>query len=300
MQLKPLLHVLLVAVFATVASAVVARWSAGSGPVPAREQSVQRIVSLSPPITETLFALGVGSAVVGRSRFCSQPREVRSIPPAGTGLRPAIEALVRMRPTLILVEDNVQTQYDALKRVAPTELLRWLDVEDIIASVRRLGELTGRSAAADSLAGQFERRLRGTAPASGLRVLLAFAHDPGQLKRIFYLKAESIHGAVLHAAGARNAVPKGQTGVPQLSLEAVVRLDPDIIILLSADDNLADAARRQLVRDWARLGSVEAVKHGRIAVLNGSWMFGTGPRILELIDRLAEQIARYEAEPRAK
>src|SRR5258707_15896998 len=64
--------------------------------------SIPRIVSLSPNTTETLFAIGAGDRLVGRSRFCDYPPEVRSIPSVGGYVDPSLEAILALAPHLVV------------------------------------------------------------------------------------------------------------------------------------------------------------------------------------------------------
>src|SRR5262249_38147498 len=98
-----------------------------------------RIVSLSPAMTETLFALGAGDQVVGRTEYDNYPAEVRKLPAAGTSLRPSYEAIVRLAPTLIVGQAIKDAPLAELERIAPTRLLPWLTVADIAAGMRELG-----------------------------------------------------------------------------------------------------------------------------------------------------------------
>ncbi len=249
-----------------------------------------RIVSLFPPATETIFAIGAGAQLVGRSDYCRFPPEARHLPQAGTSLRPNTEVLVRLRPSIVVTKRSVQNATQELAAVAPLELLPWLTLPEIAASIRRLGRVTGRQQAADALADKLVTRLDVPEPREGPRVLLAMGQAPGNFSEVWFLRKNSIHGAALHAAGGRNAVDRDVTGTPNLSLERVVHLDPDIVIVLSPDDELSGEARAQLLKDWGSLSTMQAVTHNRIRVHQGAWLFSSGPLVLELVDLLKRDL----------
>ena len=75
----------------------------------------QRIVSTAPAITETLFAIGAGDRVVGVSDFCHYPIEVKTRTKIGSYLRPNVEAIVRLRPDLVIVERLPNSVLEQLK-----------------------------------------------------------------------------------------------------------------------------------------------------------------------------------------
>ena len=101
---------------------------------------------------------------------------------------------------------------------------------------------------------------------------------------------ESLHGSLLHAAGARNAVDEAVSGSPELPLERLIALDPDVIVVLSASplDAAAEARTRSA---FDALTPLAAVRHGRVRVIAGPEVLRTGPSVLELVPRLAAEIS---------
>ena len=289
MSKSAILSILLLAVFGALAAWAVAfltERGTNSEAVPPAPRTRQRIVSLSPAVTETLFAIGAGPDVVGRTEWCDYPAEVAQLPVVGTSLTPSFESISRQHPTLIVGEATKDAPLSDFQRIAPTRLLAWLSLADICAGIRELGRLTGREEAAEKLAAIMDTRLRVPVPGAGPRVLLAMDGTPGQLKDVWFLRQNSIHGACLNAAGARNAVSAEFVGSsPNLSLERVIALDPDVIIVLTAS-TLSEAQRSQLLQDWRGLPMLRAVKADKVRVLDGREYYRNGPRIVELIDKL--------------
>ena len=226
----------------------------------------QRLVSLSPAITETLFAIGAGAELVGVSDYCDYPEEAKKLPRIGTALTPSYEAIVRLRPSLILTEAADSAPRRELTALGVTKFLPWLSLEDIVASTRLLGALTSHSEAASALAHKLWDGLAVAESANGPRVLVVLGESSGKLSEIYFIKRNSIHGAALRAAGARNAVDRDVSGVPRLSIEELLRLDPDaIVVLVAATPNGPDDA--QILRDYQALEPLTARKNGRISVL---------------------------------
>ena len=194
----------------------------------------RRIVSLTPAITETLFEIGAGPEVVGVSDYCNFPEAAKHLPRTGTALTPGYEAIVRLEPSLILCEDAASTPRRELNALGVTKFVRWLSLEDIVASTRLIGALTGQAVPADALAKKLWDGLAVAENPNGPRVLAVLGEGSGKLSEIYFIKKNSIHGAALRAAGARNAVPADVAGVPRLSIEELLHLDPDAIIVLLA------------------------------------------------------------------
>jgi ABC-type Fe3+-hydroxamate transport system substrate-binding protein len=268
-----------------------AGWSLASAPHAASAAGPARLVSLSPPITETLFAIGAADQLVARSDWCQSPAAAKALPPVGSALEPKLEAIVALHPTLILTEATLAGRTDQLTALAPTEVLPWLSLDDLVGSVHRLGELTGHQAQAAALATTLHDRLGVTPPADAPRVLVLLGLDGLARGEVWYVKRSSLHGVAMHAAGMRNAVDQDVSGAPNMSIEALLKADPDAIIAVLADATDPEVAR-QRTRDALAALPLRAVKAGAVGALAGPERFNTGPSVLDLADGLRDELAR--------
>jgi iron complex transport system substrate-binding protein len=262
---------------------------------PSQHQSPQaqarRIVSLAPAITETLFALGAGDRIIGVSDFCRSPVEAQRLPRVGTALSPNFERIARLAPDLIVSELSVASERGKLDLLAPTRRLEWLSLEQITKGIRVLGGLTNTAARANSLADQMQRRLSREPPPNAARALLVLANESDSANPVWFIRNDSIHGAALRAAGARNAISDEIRGLPRISLERVIELDPDLVILLpGASANRARTARFEA--EWRRVTALRAVRSNRIGMIEGQDVFSNGPGILAFVERLENEITR--------
>lgn len=278
----------------SVAGVLGAWWWAGQQvtPPPPPVETGPRWASLSPPITETVFALGAGDALVARSDWCDHPEAALPLPAVGSGMGPDVEALALLRTTHVLVEDSPATSLDLLEPLAEVEPLPWLTLEEATGSIRRLGALFDREAAADDLAGRFEDALGATAPPDAPRAMVVFATDDLGQGPLWILRANSLHGRAIEAAGLRNAVPEPLEGAPSVPLERLLREDPDLILVMSADPDLAPAERERLLHAFDHLEPLTAPREGRVGVLSGPDVLSTGPRLLGLPAALRAEVAR--------
>jgi cobalamin transport system substrate-binding protein len=250
----------------------------------------RRVVSLSPAITETLFAIGAGPELVGVSDYCNYPEAAKKLPRTGTALTPGYEAIVRLSPTLILCEAAASAPRRELTALGVTKFVPWLSLEEIVASTRLLGALTARATEAEALATKLWDGLAVAEAPHGPRVLVVLGEGTGKLSEIYFIKRNSIHGAALRAAGARNAVAEDVLGVPRLSVEELLRLDPEAIIVLVAPtaNGPSDA---DILRDFQALEPLTARKNQRIALLKSDEAFANGPRILSLAEHLKQKLS---------
>jgi len=250
-----------------------------------------RVVSLSPGITDALFEIGVGSSVVARSDYCDYPPEVTRLPRVGTSITPNYEAIARLEPTLIVSEDNAAARRRELEALAPTRLLRWLSLDEVSRGIRELGKITSSKAKADALAERLERRLGVAAPTVAQKILLVIGSDTGRLDEIWFIRKNSLQGAALHAAGAQNAVAEDIAGQPRLSLERLIALDPDAIVVLTLATNPGDAE----LAPYRRLTTLRAVRDHRLAIVSAPEAYVNGPRVLALVERLGPVVERLKA-----
>jgi iron complex transport system substrate-binding protein len=247
-----------------------------------------RLISLSPGITDALFAIGAGPLVVARSDYCDFPPEALSLPRVGTSLTPSYETISRLEPTLIIGEDGASARRRELEAIGPTLLLPWLTLGEIVESLRELGRRTRTVPRASELAERLHARLAVPPPPTGPRVLLVIGYQPKKLEELWFVRENSLHGAALHAAGAQNAIPEAVTGLPRLSLERLFAVDPDAIIVLTQPGR----AGREYLEPFQALAPLRAVKEHRVVVVEAPEAYVHGPRILSLVERLAVEVKK--------
>ena len=138
-----------------------------------------RIVSLVPSWTETLFAIGAGERVVGCTRFCEEPRDrVRSLPKVGGTKDVDVASVLALQPSLVIAnqEENTRRDVEALLEGGANVLLTFAHgVRDAIAELRKIGEASAATAAAEECARRIERTLSAVEAAAARRPPVATA-----------------------------------------------------------------------------------------------------------------------------
>ncbi|RYZ39766.1 MAG: ABC transporter substrate-binding protein [Myxococcaceae bacterium] len=253
---------------------------------PAGEAQGRRIVSLSPSVTETLFALGAGPEVVGVSDYTMLPEGTPALPKVGTTFAPNFEAIVRLKPTLLVDQQVKQAPAEALSALAPLKVLPWTSLSEVVASVKELGRLSGREAQATALAERLHGTLSRPAPKDAPRVLLVLGDAAGTLSEVWYMKRGSLHGSALEAAGARNAVPEEGAGPPNLSLEGLIAVDPDAVLVLVNAQGMDAGQQARVLAPWKKLTGLRAAREDRVRLVVGPDVQSTGPAILDVVERL--------------
>lgn len=258
-----------------------------------------RIVSAAPNVTEICCALGLRSALVGRTRYCDYPPDIKDVPSIGALIDVNVEVLLELCPDLILVAGTSRTQ---IERFAALDLrlesVPDIGLEDLFLAIRRVGELTERPRTAARLCDDIRvelaavsARFADTPPA---RVLLLTGTLGDPPRPPYVAGPGSFYDDLLKQAGHENVVTAEQGAFAPLSLEFIVRADPDVIIELDPDGSERPGGAADARRVWAKLGALRAVGSRRIHVLTGSEHYLLGPRIAQTYATLYRAIAGEE------
>ena len=221
-----------------------------------------RIVSLNPTTTEILFALGAGPRVVGRSRWDLWPDSARLVPEAGDGIRPNVEAVLARRPDLVMLYASNDNRA-AAERFRAAGVATWAIKVDSIAefarAVEQVGRITGDTARARLTRDTVLRALDSVRAATRGRTPRAVVWHVWD-EPLIVIGGGSYMNELVEIAGGRNVFADAGEPSPQVSMEEILRRDPDAVLAGP------DGARR-LSNDpiWRTL---PAVRERRILVVD--------------------------------
>ncbi|WP_304309473.1 ABC transporter substrate-binding protein [Pseudacidovorax intermedius] len=247
-------------------------------------QPPQRIVTLLPSLTETVCVLGACERLVGVDRYSNWPAPVRNLPQVGGGIDPNVEAVVALKPDLVLLakSSRVVDRLEALGlKVAVLEPKTQADVERVMAKVGTLLAVQGAPALWQRLQGELDAAAQSVPPARrGQRVYFEVNNGP-------YAAGESsFMGETLSRLGARNIVPAAMGPFPKLNPEFVVRADPELIMV-----GVRSATGMEQRPGWA---GIRAVRDGRICRFSAAQadvLVRPGPRMGEAARLMADCLA---------
>lgn len=247
----------------------------------------ERIVSLAPNITEILFALGVGEKVVGVTSYCDYPAEATTREKVGDTLSPNLERIVARRPDLVIV--STASQLESLTQrlttlSIPVFVCHSRTIEEILDSVRQLGEVTGRSEAGAKLVREMRERIE--------RVETRVARLP-QIRVLYVLQTQPLISVgrdtylndLIRLAGGES-ITASEVGYPQFSRETVLARAPEVILFPAShgNDQVEATAIRQL------LTATPAIRTNRLVRIDPDWANRPGPRIVEALEQFAQAI----------
>jgi len=248
-----------------------------------------RIVSLAPSLTESLFAIGAGDRLVGRTAYCDYPAEALQVPSVGGMTNPSIESVVACRPDLIVMsmEGNTREDFPRLLSLGiPVYVSNPRTLAGIYHSLDDLGVLTGNRDRAqhfiDSLRDR-ERSLQTAAKRTSPSVLVLISLQP-----LMVAGANTLLNELLTLAGARNPAAALPGHYPAISREAVL-LDPPDVLFVTSDLPADPAALTALFPEWKQL---RAIRENRVYSLDAAILSRPGPRALEGLRLIIENLSR--------
>ncbi len=245
-----------------------------------------RVVSLSPSVTELFASLGASSRLLARTAFDPDPA-LFPLPSFGSALSPTPEAVLRLQPDLVVLGPEARTP--ALTNVldasgAAVYISDPQCIEDVFTTVRRLGVLLGVERRADSLAAALRASLDSVRTRVAGRprpsVLFLLWHSPAQTAG-----AGSFVDELITIAGGRNVFANAHTPWPEVSMEEIVRRDPDVLVIPSRGSTpvVSPAALAQLP-GWRGL---RGLRSGRIIIVDTDLFSRPGPRLADAARLLA-------------
>lgn len=246
----------------------------------------KRIVSLSPALTEVLYAIGAGDRVVATDRFSDYPEAATRTPKLEYSA-PSAEATLAFTADLVIMTTRQKPelpQFRALK-LPVLYLEEAASVQGVLDNVALLGSLTGQDREAQALVTSMRGRIdavtsKVSAVTQGPRVFLELSPD------LYSAGPESFIGGMLTLLKAQNAARGAPSPFPQLTAEAVITFNPEVVLLTDGGpDSGGQSATTVSARPgWAR---VAAVQNKRIHPINGDVVNRPGPRIVEGIETMA-------------
>jgi iron complex transport system substrate-binding protein len=241
----------------------------------------RRIVSLAPSLTEMACALGLEQNLVGVTTFCDRPASVKGKPTVGGPANPSLEAVLRLKPDLVLVDEEgigSKLAKRLQKLGVKTVTFRGSRFDRLVPAIRQLGNELGVPQAAERLAGRIEAGLRNnTTQNRQIRTLFVIWPDP-----LVAAGPGSLLDDVLQRIGFANIAEDARSGYPRLSLEAVIARNPQLIVV-GQGDKLGVPLQRML----KHLSSLDAVRQGRVCMVSDA-LYRPGPRIPEGIAELKQ------------
>ncbi len=257
-----------------------------------------RIVSTAPSITEMLFALGLGSRVVGVTTFCHYPPAVERLPKIGTYLQPNLEMIASLRPDVVFLLNNptragVQLRAMRLRVVE----LNHETVDGIFQSLERIGQETGQIAAAKklnaSLRSQLQAVRKRTSTLPNRKIMFIVGRNPGTLDGLVAVGRASYLNEMMEIAGGENIFRDALSPYPTVTLEEIIARNPDVIVDMgdmAQTVGVTNQHKQAVAALWKRYPTLNAVKNNRVFAVAADIYVVPGPRMVEAARAFARML----------
>ena len=256
------------------------------------EQPAQRIISLSPGITELVFAAGGGDKLIGAVSYSDYPLKAKNIPRIGSYDSLDIEQILALQPDLVIAWKSGNPDHQ-IQQLQSLGLKVYITEPENFASIpktlRKFGQLMGSNEKAETSARQFEQKFNALKKQyqnkqnqPKIRTFIQIWNNP-----LMSVNGQHLISKVIEFCGGSNVFAQARTLTSTPSIEAILAKDPQVIIATG----MADSSRQWLKR-WQQWPFLSAVKNKRLYAANPDHLVRHTPRILLGIEEVCELIQK--------
>jgi iron complex transport system substrate-binding protein len=248
-----------------------------------------RIVSMAPDLTEILYALGLEERVAAVTIDSDYPPAAAHKPKAGTFWQPNIEAVIAVKPDLVVTEafEQHRALVQRLQRMGSPCLTISIDcIDDLFTAIETVGRATGQSQEASELSAGLRQRVRRLqavlAAREKVKVLWVVQREPLRVAGL-----DTFVNGIIELAGGQNAVGPTLHKYPPIGAEQVIASGVEAIVEPMMTGNDPNAQQQAASGYWSRFATVPAAAHGRIYVVDGDIVSRLSPRLVDGIEAVA-------------
>jgi len=249
----------------------------------------ERIVSLSPSITEIVYALDAGEKMVATSTYSLYPKEAQMLPIVGGYTNPHIEKILSHKPTLVIGQSfNTNTLKNLKHFHIKTLQLKLKTLEDIKNSITKLGKTLHKTAEAKKLTTNITDAITNTHKEKKTHSVMIVYGLKEDLRSGIYIAGKDIFfDDIITLSGNTNVYTDNSTEQPVLNYENVIALNPDQIIILHSHATEANVNIKSALDSWYKLPT-NASKNKQITIIDEDYLHIPSHRVALTIKRLME------------
>jgi len=251
------------------------------------QQPARRVISMAPHVTELLFAAGGGPRVVGAMNFSDYPEAAKKIPLVGSSSQLDIERMIALKPDLLVVwqSGNTARQLEQLRQLGiPMFYSEPTSLEQVAASVVRLGQLMGTEVAAQAAAAAFRSKIAALGDKYSKRAPVRMFYQIWD-RPLYTLNGKQIASDVMRLCGGVNVFGHLLVKAPEVSIEAVIQENPEVILGGDRQERI-DAG----LNVWKPFTSMLAVRRGNVFTVNGELLTRAGLRLADGATEMCEKL----------
>jgi iron complex transport system substrate-binding protein len=251
----------------------------------------ERIVSLSPSITEIVYALGKGESLVATSAYSLYPKEAQKLPVVGGYESPSLEKILSHAPTLVLGQSYNTQPLEKLEQFhIKTVALHLKTLEDIQNSITLLGDILDAKTQAKQLLTNITNAITNAAKSQKQHSVMIVYGLKEDLRNGIYIAGHNIFFEdIITACGNTNAYTATSTEQPVLSYENVIALNPDQIIILHSHATEPNVDVKKALANWYTLPT-NAAKEKKISIVDEAYLHIPSQRVADTVTRLCKEM----------
>lgn len=250
------------------------------------EKEPKRIISISPSITETIFALGKGSELVGRTDYCDYPEQAKKVSSIGDMMNPSIEKIVALKPDVVIVSNMFNK--DTIKKLEDLKITVVVlygkeNFDGVYDNITKVAEVINANEKSKTIVSDMKKKV------ADVEAKVKSAKKPSVYYVVSYGKSgdytagkDTFVGNMIEMAGGKNAA--GDTTGWKYSLEKLVQNNPDIIICTKFYDT------KKGIESATGYKDLKAVKDGKLLEIDNNLLDRQGPRQADGLEALAKLI----------
>jgi iron complex transport system substrate-binding protein len=251
------------------------------------ENPAARVISLAPHLTEVAFAAGAGEVLIGVATYSDYPEAAKGIPRVGSYDNVSYETIVALQPDVVLAWRSGNGD-EIIQRLRSLGLTVYVDesktLGDVSHSLRAVGQLTGNEDTAEPAANAFMARLSNLRETYSSRESISVYYQIWD-EPLLTLNGDHLISDVVRLCGGRNVFADALALVSRISVESVIRADPQVILASGMDK-----ARPEWLDAWQAWSSMTAVQNKQLYFVPPDLLQRHTPRIIEGATMMCEQL----------
>lgn len=247
-----------------------------------------RIISLSPHITEIIYALKVDSSLIAVTDFCKYPKEAQDKEKIGGLINPNVEKIVSLKPTHLFGVPSHKNLNQQLEKfglkilMLPNETLG--DINNSISIISdTLNVKANGKQLNESINTTLEKLISDISNDSELKAMLVIGREKGSVKNITVAGPNTYISEIWQLMGGINIFDDLNAKYSTVNIEEIIKRNPDVIIELNMNlDN--GIMKNEVGEEWSYLSKVNAIKLQNIYNIGGNYALIPGPRVVKLAE----------------
>jgi len=243
-----------------------------------------RIIALSPAINEIIFTLGHGNKIVGNTTYCKFPKQSQDIAKVGGYFSPSVEKILNLKPDIVIMQENNLDLSHKLEKIGiKTKVVKIDTIESIKNTISDLGEMLDNKTKADEIIGEINDSLKSLKGiVENKKIIIPIGYNTDLSKEIYVVGQNLYFDDIIEASGNQNALQSSRKGQPVLNMEKILKINPDIVIILSPLMVEKGLSKEELIRPWKQL-PINAAKTDAVFVQTGDYAGIPSDRIVQFI-----------------